>query len=46
VLSLAREGKVRVAVTPYALDDVLGAYEDLRTGSVEGRAVAVPDGVW
>jgi propanol-preferring alcohol dehydrogenase len=44
VLSLAKAGALRVAVTPFALDDVLAAYDQLRKGSVEGRAVAVPGG--
>jgi propanol-preferring alcohol dehydrogenase len=46
ILSLARSGKVQVAVTPFALDDVLTGYDQLRAGRLEGRAVAVPGGVW
>lgn len=46
VLSLARAEKVRVALTPFALDDALVAYERLAAGTVEGRAVVVPGGVW
>jgi propanol-preferring alcohol dehydrogenase len=42
VMSLARAGRLVVAVTPFALDDVLVAYERLRTGGLHGRAVAVP----
>jgi len=45
VLSLARAGELWVAITPFALDDALVAYDLLRAGSVEGRAVAVPGGV-
>jgi alcohol dehydrogenase, propanol-preferring len=42
VLRLAGEGAVSASVRPYALDEVLTAFDDLREGRVQGRAVVVP----
>lgn len=42
VIALAVAGKVRATVHRYTLDHALDAYNDLRDGSIEGRAVIVP----
>ncbi len=42
VLELGARGLLVPAITTYALDDAPTAYEDLRAGRVEGRAVIVP----
>jgi len=44
VLDLAREGFVEVHVETYGLDDAPLAYERLRAGKVNGRAVILPNG--
>jgi len=44
VLDLAREGFVEVHVETYGLDDAPLAYERLRAGKVNGRAVVLPNG--
>lgn len=42
VLELARQGHVRAHVERFSLDDAATAYERLRAGTVDGRAVVVP----
>lgn len=42
VFDLARAGKITVATQEYALDNAPLAYQDLRSGTVRGRAVIVP----
>lgn len=42
VLALAERGLVRAHVTTFGLDEAAGAYERLRAGEVDGRAVIVP----
>lgn len=42
VIALARTGRVRARVARFPLDDALLAYEALRKGTVDGRAVIVP----
>lgn len=42
VLDLARAGKIRAHVERFPLDRVADAYEKLRQGAVDGRAVIVP----
>ncbi|KXK59402.1 alcohol dehydrogenase [Micromonospora rosaria] len=42
VLDLGARGLVRPKVTTFALDDANTAYQRLREGSLEGRAVVVP----
>jgi propanol-preferring alcohol dehydrogenase len=44
VLDLARAGKIRAHVERFALDDAPQAYERLRHGSLDGRAVICPHG--
>jgi len=44
VLALARDGKVRSHVTTFGLGDAPAAYEAMRAGTLDGRAVIVPDG--
>jgi propanol-preferring alcohol dehydrogenase len=46
VLTLARTGQLQVTVTPFPLEEVIDAYDRLAAGTVEGRAVVVPGGVW
>ncbi|WOC13310.1 alcohol dehydrogenase catalytic domain-containing protein [Gordonia sp. MP11Mi] len=41
-VALARAGKISVAISRYALDDAVQAFEDLRNGRIQGRAVLVP----
>jgi alcohol dehydrogenase, propanol-preferring len=43
VLELARAGRIEVRTTRFALDDVANAYDQLRAGQVEGRAVICPN---
>jgi alcohol dehydrogenase, propanol-preferring len=43
VLELARQGRVGAKIRRYSLDDAAQAYEDLKRGDVEGRAVIVPN---
>jgi propanol-preferring alcohol dehydrogenase len=43
VLDLAARGRLVPKVTTYALEDALDAYVAMETGSLEGRAVIVPD---
>lgn len=43
VLNLARSGAVSVHTETYSLDEVPLAYERLRTGKVNGRAVILPN---
>jgi propanol-preferring alcohol dehydrogenase len=43
VLALAEAGRVRARTTPFALTDVAHAYHELERGSVDGRAVVVPN---
>jgi Zn-dependent alcohol dehydrogenases len=42
VIALARAGRIRSHVERFPLDDVRKAYEALRAGRLEGRAVVVP----
>jgi propanol-preferring alcohol dehydrogenase len=42
VLDLARAGKLRAHVERFSLDDAAVAYQRLRDGTVDGRAVVVP----
>ena len=42
VLELARRGVIKAEVTTFSLDDAAKAYDALRSGSVQGRAVVVP----
>ena len=42
VIALARAGSIRAHVERFALDDVQKAYDALRSGRLEGRAVVVP----
>jgi alcohol dehydrogenase, propanol-preferring len=42
VLELGARGLLTPAITTYALEDAPRAYEELRAGRVEGRAVIVP----
>jgi propanol-preferring alcohol dehydrogenase len=44
VLDLAREGKIRAHVERFPLERVPEAYERLREGSLDGRAVICPHG--
>jgi propanol-preferring alcohol dehydrogenase len=44
VLELAREGKVKANVERFPLDRVDDAYQRMREGSLDGRAVVVPAG--
>ena len=44
VLDLAHAGKIRAHVERFALDEVAEAYERMRQGSIEGRAVICPYG--
>lgn len=41
-LALAAQGRIRVDVDPYALDDVAAAYAALEAGTLSGRAVVRP----
>jgi alcohol dehydrogenase, propanol-preferring len=42
VLELARQGRVKAKVTKYSLEDAPTAFEDLKRGDIDGRAVIVP----
>ncbi|MDZ5622388.1 alcohol dehydrogenase catalytic domain-containing protein [Nocardioides bizhenqiangii] len=42
VIRCAEAGRIRAEIETYRLDDVLTAYECLRAGRVQGRAVVVP----
>jgi propanol-preferring alcohol dehydrogenase len=42
VVALAQTGKVTVEVEQFAFDDVAAAYERLRAGTLNGRAVVLP----
>ncbi len=42
VIALARTGKVRPRVQRFSLDDAPGVYEQMRAGTLRGRAVVVP----
>jgi alcohol dehydrogenase, propanol-preferring len=44
VLDLARTGQIEVGTERVPLEDVADAYDRLREGRVEGRAVACPGG--
>lgn len=54
IVELARTGAVTAEIEVFGLDDVLSAYELLRSGGIRGRAVVVPqhsaetafDGQW
>lgn len=42
VVALAQQGKIAVEVTHYPLDDAPQAFEDLKSGKIQGRIVLVP----
>ncbi|MGE3590035.1 MAG: NAD(P)-dependent alcohol dehydrogenase, partial [Ilumatobacteraceae bacterium] len=42
VIALASSGRVWPTVTRYALDQAMSAYDDMRAGRLDGRAVIVP----
>ena len=42
VVALAEAKKISAKVTRYSLDEAVGAYEAMRAGSLDGRAVIVP----
>lgn len=42
VIELAARGDLVIETVPYALDDALQAFQDLRTGTLTGRAILVP----
>jgi len=44
VLELARAGEIEIRTERVPLDGVADAYDRLREGKVEGRAVACPHG--
>jgi propanol-preferring alcohol dehydrogenase len=44
VVSIARDGKVVVEVEQFGFDDAPTAYERLRAGTLNGRAVVLPGG--
>jgi propanol-preferring alcohol dehydrogenase len=44
VIALARAGRIRVTVERFSLDHALDAYERLRAGDIDGRAVIMPNG--
>ena len=44
VLALARAGKIRAHVERFELDHAADAYERMRAGTLEGRAVICPHG--
>ena len=43
VLDLGARGLLSAETTIYTLDDAVRAYQDLEHGTVEGRAVVVPN---
>ena len=43
VLDLAARGLLRAEITTFGLQDAVHAYEQLRSGAVDGRAVVVPN---
>lgn len=43
VLSLGSRGLIRSRITTFPLDDALSAYDALKSGEIEGRAVVVPN---
>jgi alcohol dehydrogenase, propanol-preferring len=43
VLNLGGRGMIGSRVTTYSLDDAVSAYEALKSGDIEGRAVVVPN---
>ena len=43
VLSLGGRGLIQSRITTYPLGDAMKAYEDLKAGEIEGRAVVVPN---
>lgn len=44
VIALAKSGEVVVEVEQFAFDDVVAAYERLKAGTLNGRAVVLPNG--
>jgi propanol-preferring alcohol dehydrogenase len=42
VVALAEAKKITAKVTRYSLDEAVGAYESMRAGTLDGRAVIVP----
>jgi propanol-preferring alcohol dehydrogenase len=44
VIALARSGLIAPTVTTYGFDDIPGAFDALESGSLEGRAVILPNG--
>lgn len=43
VLNLGARGLIDTKVTEYSLDDANQAYEDLKAGKIQGRAVVIPN---
>jgi propanol-preferring alcohol dehydrogenase len=43
VIALARAGRIRAHVDRFALADVKTAYDRLRAGQLQGRAVIIPE---
>ena len=44
VIALARSGHLKPTVTTYGFDEIPAAFEALESGSLEGRAVILPNG--
>jgi len=42
VIALASAGRIRAHIQRFALDDAMAAYQAMREGTLEGRAVVVP----
>ncbi|WP_127783637.1 NAD(P)-dependent alcohol dehydrogenase [Rhodococcus sp. X156] len=42
LVEMARRGQIQIHTTTYGIDQAPQAYEDLRAGSITGRAVVVP----
>jgi propanol-preferring alcohol dehydrogenase len=42
VIALAEVGKIRAHVQSFAFADAPGAYEAMRAGALQGRAVVIP----
>ena len=45
MLDLAARGALHAEITRFDLDEAERAYEQLRSGAVDGRVVVVPNGV-
>jgi propanol-preferring alcohol dehydrogenase len=44
VLELAKAGKIKSHIEPFSLDEAPKAYEKMRAGELDGRAVILPNG--